>query len=309
MDLQVIIRVIVALVISLGLAYHGKRKKSLNSSGSIAAIFVGFSTFAVSYRFGFLLIIFYYTSSKLTKVKEDIKAKLESDYAKGGQRNWIQVFANSILATLASISFIVICGEDSEAVSFQHAPTQNISKNLRAHLICAVLSHYACATADTWASELGILSRGEPRLITTLFLRKVPPGTNGGMSQLGTLASLAGGLLMGLVNATYEYFACTGVITYRNWLFSLVFGALMGLLGSILDSLLGATMQATYYCTERKQVVKTPRNGSLPKSVNSIGGWDLLSNEAVNLWSIALTMLLSIALAPTVWNFIGALAN
>ncbi|TBU36320.1 integral membrane protein DUF92-domain-containing protein, partial [Dichomitus squalens] len=52
--------------------------------------------------------------------------------------------------------------------------------------------HFACCLGDTLASELGILSRSPPILITTL--KRVPPGTNGGLSVLGTLASVGGGL-------------------------------------------------------------------------------------------------------------------
>lgn len=58
-------------------------------------------------------------------------------------------------------------------------------------------SHYGCCLGDTLASELGILSYGSPRLITSF--KPVPPGTNGGISVGGTLASLLGGVLVGVL--------------------------------------------------------------------------------------------------------------
>lgn len=67
-------------------------------------------------------------------------------------------------------------------------------------LIFAMLGHFACCAGDTFASELGILARSPPRLVTSPW-RSVPPGTNGGMSLMGTLASLGGGVLIGVTVA------------------------------------------------------------------------------------------------------------
>src|SRR6267154_108614 len=72
-------------------------------------------------------------------------------------------------------------------------------------------SHFACCLGDTLASELGILSSRSPILITTL--RTVPHGTNGGVSLGGTLASLFGGLSMGVtmfVSLIIENTHCRG---------------------------------------------------------------------------------------------------
>jgi uncharacterized membrane protein len=97
------------------------RKRSLSKSGGIAAYFVGFVSLAVSYRFGLILLLFYYTSSTMTKYKEPQKAKLESNYQFGGQRDATQVLANSFLASLVAIVYFFYVGEDSQVlIVFPH---------------------------------------------------------------------------------------------------------------------------------------------------------------------------------------------
>jgi uncharacterized membrane protein len=63
-------------------------------------------------------------------------------------------------------------------------------------LACSLIAHHATSLADTLASELGILSKGRPILITTG--RSVPPGTNGGVTLMGTGCSALGGFIIGL---------------------------------------------------------------------------------------------------------------
>ncbi|EKM56171.1 uncharacterized protein PHACADRAFT_257248 [Phanerochaete carnosa HHB-10118-sp] len=254
--------------------------------------------------FGVALIVFYLIGSKATKVGKALKAKLEEGHREAGYRNAAQVLCNSLSAFVASLLWSAYFVPDSAAsqVLGNTTPTKPYnfarwcpvdppqSAHLSRALLFVTLGHFACCLGDTLASELGILSRAPPRLITTF--KPVPPGTNGGMSTTGTLASLAGGIIMGLtMSATLllESSACR-----REWpavLLSLVgWGAFGGVFGSLLDSLMGATVQRTRYSSITKRILTD--ESSEPASnadVKVISGLNLLSNNQVNLLSSILT--------------------
>lgn len=88
----------------------------------------------------------------------------------------------------------------------------------------------SAALADTLSSEVGYYSKSKPLMITTL--KKVPRGTDGGVSGLGLLAGFVGGLIIGLL---YFYF-------YNN-LIALGIIVVAGLVGTITDSLFGAVFE------------------------------------------------------------------
>jgi uncharacterized protein (TIGR00297 family) len=143
-------------------------------------------------------------------------------------------------------------------------------------LACAIVSHYATCLADTLASELGILSRHEPVLVTRPW-RKVPAGTNGGVTILGFLWSGLGGVLISLVTIAMDIVAGLQI----HFLFIILFGFTCGLLGSLLDSILGATIQATYYDKDSKRV-----SSSGGGTCQLLIGRDILNNAQVNLVSV-----------------------
>jgi uncharacterized protein (TIGR00297 family) len=94
--------------------------------------------------------------------------------------------------------------------------------------MCAALSE---AAADTVSSEIGQTSSREARLITNW--RRVPAGTNGGISIAGTLAGAGAALLI----TTAGIF--TGLISRHELLSSCV----AAFTGMICDSYMGATVE------------------------------------------------------------------
>lgn len=93
----------------------------------------------------------------------------------------------------------------------------------------------ATATADTMASEVGITST--PRLITTL--KKVPPGTDGGISLIGTAAGIFGAGIIGI--SAY----LLGI--FPDPVKTLEIAVISGTIGCFVDSILGAVLERKKY--------------------------------------------------------------
>ncbi len=89
----------------------------------------------------------------------------------------------------------------------------------------------ATATADTLASEIGVLH--QPRLLTTM--QKVDPGTDGAVSLLGTSVGMAGAAIIGI--AAY----ILGILP--NLFPAIVVSVISGTVGCFMDSFLGATLE------------------------------------------------------------------
>ncbi len=87
------------------------------------------------------------------------------------------------------------------------------------------------ATADTLSSEIGQAIGGTPWLITRL--KRVAPGTDGGVSVLGTVAGLAGAASISLA----------GMAALRLTSRAALIAFLAGAAGLLFDSYLGATVE------------------------------------------------------------------
>ena len=136
--------------------------------------------------------------------------------------------------------------------------------------------NYAAVAADTFSSELGILSTSKPRLLTSSTLRKVPPGTNGGVTATGILAGFLGSLTIALTSAVLLPFCAIGATStigrllgdnqpgleggsgwgWREKLLWVGAITLWGGMGSLLDSLLGGWLQASVIDARTGKVIE-----------------------------------------------------
>jgi uncharacterized protein (TIGR00297 family) len=93
------------------------------------------------------------------------------------------------------------------------------------------LAALAEAAADTVSSEIGQVLGGQPRMITTL--RRIDPGTDGGVTWAGTLAGV---MAAGVVSLA-------GCAALRGDARMLLISWAGGVFGLFFDSLLGATLE------------------------------------------------------------------
>ena len=235
----------------------------LTTSGAIAAAIAGSCTALAGADWMLLLLAFFGSSVLLSRVGRETK-RLRSGHVidKSGPRDAMQVVANGGLFAIAAVC--VGAGMDHPGVS------------------AAALGAIAAAAADTWGTEIGMLSAAPPRSIRTL--RPIEPGLSGGVSPLGLAATAAGALVIAIL---------AGVL---GWPRSIVIaGATAGIIGAMTDSLLGATMQErrrsllTGRLTERH----TDTDGS---STAFAGGLAWLTNDGVNLLATVTGAITSVVL-------------
>lgn len=285
-------RLLFGLLVSALIGAAAYRRGSLSRSGILGAVVTGTTIFAFGgWIAGLLLIAFFISSSRLSHFRErDARKRSAAEsFDKGGQRDIGQALANGGAATvLAVLSWVAF---EAGALAWATA------------LFAALIGALAAATADTWATELGVLSARPPRLITRPT-RVVPPGTSGGITPAGTLAALAGASFIGLTYLalvalaagaaialgdtralTGALFAEPGILRGRastaDTMAVALAAAVGGLAGSLFDSFLGATAQAMYYSDARRKETEKPRERDGTPN-RPIRGWRWLNNDWVN---------------------------
>ncbi|WXG45769.1 MAG: DUF92 domain-containing protein [Candidatus Atabeyarchaeum deiterrae] len=261
------VSILIGLLVVGGFGVFSMKVKAVNFSGLIAGLVVGLSVWVFGGWYWFVLILtFHLVTAQFTHFKYEFKRKLGVAEGKHGARAWGNVFANggipAVFAIFERIYPIYLTG--SADIFF-----------------AAFIGAISTTTADTLATEIGLLYPREPRLITNLKT-KVVPGTSGGISPLGEAAIIGGGLLIGsvawLLAITTRLIPSEGILGFGPNL--LIICVVSAFFGSTIDSFLGATLQGSYKCKACHKITEHRVHCDEPAEL--MRGSRLLGNNWVN---------------------------
>ncbi len=202
--------VIIAVFIAFVFGYFAYRFKTADLSGLFSTALVGIILLVFADATWVLVMLaFFILGSVCTRYKFEYKKRIGVEQGKSGARGYRNVFANGIVACAAAVLYGVF---------------------VQPVFIVMYVGCVATAAADTMASEIGVTG-GIPYMITTL--RKVPIGTNGGITTTGELVALGGSFVVSLV--------ALGLHIITPWM--VVICTITGFVGTNLDSLVGAVLE------------------------------------------------------------------
>jgi len=242
-----IIDTLIGFVLSFVISYIAYQRKSLSLSGFLTATIMG----TLFYMFGsyvvWSILIFFFLSSSLI-------SKFSEEEVKSGGRNYIQVLSNAMVSLVFLTLFYIM-----KDTTF---------------LIVAVVA-IAASTADTWASEIGRISKG--KTCSILNFKPMEKGLSGAISLVGMLASLIGPFIIGIMFVLLYFIEHS--FSWKLAIEWLSIITIFGFIGSILDSYLGVLLQAKY---------KDPKSGKIAEFITNteqfilVSGKKMITNNAVN---------------------------
>ncbi|MGG1573638.1 DUF92 domain-containing protein [Fictibacillus sp. NRS-1165] len=234
-----------------GFVFAAYKINMLTLSGGLASWGLGMVVYGA---FGFkglgLLLLFFITSSLLSKWGKVKKLQMRTIVKESKGRDSGQVLANGGGAFFAGAGYLL----------FPHP-----------FWLLLLIGSLAEAAADTWASEVGVLSRAEPYHI--LRRRRVERGISGAVSSLGLTAAAVGSFLI----------SAAGSLMFFNGTQSLIVFSLAGLagfLGNMLDTVIGGTVQVSYRCKRCGAEVEERFHCGV--ECDKLKGWSVITNNAVN---------------------------
>lgn len=213
--------IVITVALTLILSLMSYKFDLLTKSGCIAAAFMGIiiGLFG-SISWLFLLIVFALSGFAATLV--GLSKKKEKGLQEGthGERTYKNVLGVGLPPCI--IAILNLATHDSYYT----------------YMTIGYIASIAVAAADTAASEIGVK---DPKVYLITTFKRVPVGTDGGISLFGTAISLFAAFIVSLIG--------WGVI-YLSFDWHIIIPTIAGLIGCILDSYVGATLETWGYVSK-----------------------------------------------------------
>ncbi|MDG6220205.1 MAG: DUF92 domain-containing protein [Candidatus Thermoplasmatota archaeon] len=219
----------IALMLSTILAFITKKTGVLNTSGVISAFAIGVLIGSMGGTSWLIILLFFLlTSFAATKRNFKKKEALGVQEGKKGERGWKNAWAAGLIPALIAV--------------FAYLDTPLLPREVSGVVFVTAI---AAASSDTFASEMGMLYR-EPVLITNPW-KRVPVGTNGGITAMGTLWSLIASAMVAL-SALPLLVLIPGPVTVPSpaipdTLFWMLVATFLGFAGCQFDSIFGSMFE------------------------------------------------------------------
>jgi uncharacterized protein (TIGR00297 family) len=207
---EILINIIFILILVI-LGFLTYRRKTLDLLGSIFMLAMGFIIlFKAGHPWLILILAFLILSLIASRYNKDYKQSLGIYESKRTAKN---VVSNGLIA-------IIMAGFGGAVFNGQYIS-----------FVGGFIGAVATATADTLASEVGVLQK--PRLLTSFKI--VEPGTDGAISILGTSVAIIGAGVIGFVSFI------VGILP--DPLFAIKIAVISGIVGCFMDSIFGAIFE------------------------------------------------------------------
>ena len=243
---------------------------SLDAGGALCAFVMGVTVLWTARFAGFLLFMLFFVSCTVAgKISRRLRSRdgsAEIREKKNHRRDMMQVVANGLMTTLAALLWF-FTGKVQALVMFGAAVAE--------------------ATGDTFAGEIGRLSRKAP--VSILTMKPVPKGLSGGVTVLGMVGAMASSVVIALC-----WYVSFGGVT----VFEAALVGVMGFAGAVVDSYLGAAVQARYYDPETKEISEDDERDG--RRLELTGGIRWVDNDMVNLMSNTFSAVFALGMAALI---------
>jgi len=248
--------------------------RSLDLGGALTAFVMGIIVLWTTGFGGFLLFLLFFVSCTVVgKLSKKIRRGKKTEIAekKGHRRDVMQVLSNGLMATIAALLWFFTM-KNAALVMFGAAVAE--------------------ATSDTFAGEIGRLSKKDP--VSIIRRTPVTPGMSGGVTALGLMAAF----LSSAVIALCWYASFSGASVYAS-----VLVCLMGFAGAVLDSVLGAAVQAQYIDSDTGLLTEAEEKDGVKLELSHGIRW--VDNDMVNLMSNTFSAVFALGMSTLLFKTVA----